>query len=175
MADLSFLPSVKPTALWGFTESRWLPPTPTPVWHWGFIQECQHWRRVLGVHLVQPTHPAHIPEKHALLSMMEFPFPEQRYASDSGNLMHHVKHSHLQRWNSLPGLKVCGRLEMTTDFWTLVPLRKGMKIRYVSPPIYLGGLHDCPVDCDKVVICPSLAHALRDLLTKKMNHVRVVS
>ena len=48
-----------------------------------------------GVHLVQPTHPAEIPEEHALLSMMEVPFPEKRYASDSGNLIRHVKHCHL--------------------------------------------------------------------------------
>ena len=48
-----------------------------------------------GGHLVQPTHPAEIPEEHALLSMMEVPFPEKRYASDSGNLIRHVKHCHL--------------------------------------------------------------------------------
>ena len=45
----------------------------------------------------------------------------------------------------------------------------------MSPPIYLGGIHDCLVDCDKVVLCLSLAQALRDLLTKKISNVRVAS
>ena len=50
-----------------------------------------------------------------------------------------------------------------------------LKILRWSTHSYLGGLHDCPVDCDKVVMCPSLAQALRDLSTKKMNSVRAVS